>query len=210
MPTALRWINQRRFTLLHPEGVSDEPRLITADAPVYGEQLDYGRFMVHQYRGRSCGAHRAGILRPCAYVYLFKNYTLKDWVVFNERYAMPLRVGKYTPGASEEERRVLKQAVFNLRTDAAAVISDSTVIELLDSAQKGTSADIYASMVEFCDRSMTKAVLGHAGNADSTAGKLGAEHEAREVRQHVDQPACAGSAPDVGGCQVHCEEDERK
>ena len=34
-------------------------------------------------------------------MYLFKNYDLKDWVSFAEVYGLPLRLGKYAPGASE-------------------------------------------------------------------------------------------------------------
>ena len=32
-------------------------------------------------------------------MYLLKNYHLKDWVSFAEIYGLPLRLGKYAPGA---------------------------------------------------------------------------------------------------------------
>jgi phage gp29-like protein len=185
----IRWRHPGMFTFMtHPDepgAAPDFPRLLTEAQPVYGEALPASKFLVHRYRGRSGIAPRAGILRPCAYMYLFKNYTIKDWVIFNERFAMPMRVGKFTAGASEADRRTLRNAVFNLGADAAAVISDSTVIELLEAQGKGSSADVYEKLVEFCDRSVTKAVLGHAGSADSTPGRLGSEHEAREVRRDI-------------------------
>jgi phage gp29-like protein len=181
----LRWRHQKRFTFYSKDGVLDSPRLLTDDESVYGEELHPGKFIIHRYMGRSGIAPRAGILRPCAYMYLFKNYTLKDWVTFNERFAMPIRVGKYNVGASESDRRALRNAVFNLGSDAAAVISDSTVIDFVEAAGKGVSADIYEKLAEFCNRSMSKAVLGHTGSAESTPGRLGAEHEAREVRRDL-------------------------
>jgi phage gp29-like protein len=181
----LRWRHQKRFTFYSKEGILDSPRLLTENEAVYGENLHPGKFVVHRYMGRSGIAPRAGILRPCAYMYLFKNYTLKDWVTFNERFAMPIRVGKYNVGASESDRRALRNAVFNLGSDAAAVISDSTVIDFVEAAGKGVSADIYEKLAEFCNRSMSKAVLGHTGSAESTPGRLGAEHEAREVRRDL-------------------------
>ena len=191
----LRWRHQKRFTFLNPPtppfakggqgGIADSPRLLTEDEAVYGEELHPGKFVVHRYMGRSGITPRAGILRPCAYMYLFKNYTLKDWVTFNERFAMPMRVGKYNAGASEADRRTLRNAVFNLGSDAAAVISDSTVIDFVEAAGKGASADIYEKLAEFCNRSMSKAVLGHTGSADSTPGRLGGEQEAREVRRDL-------------------------
>jgi phage gp29-like protein len=181
----LRWRHQKRFTFYSRDGILDSPRLLTEDEMVYGEDLHPDKFVVHRYMGRSGITPRAGILRPCAYMYLFKNYTLKDWVTFNERFAMPMRVGKYNAGASEADRRALRNAVFNLGSDAAAVISDSTVIDFVEAAGKGSSADIYEKLAEFCNRSMSKAVLGHTGSADSTPGRLGGEQEAREVRRDL-------------------------
>ncbi len=185
----LRWRHQKLFTFIEQPGSSTEgastPRLLTDAAPVYGEELPANKFVVHRAQSRSGIAPRAGILRPCAYMYLFKNYTLKDWVVFNERYAMPMRVGKFGPGTSEADRKVLKSAVFNLGTDAAAVISDSTVIELLEQTGKRASADVFQRLTEFCDRAVSKAVLGHTGSAEATPGRLGSENEAREVRQDL-------------------------
>jgi phage gp29-like protein len=179
------WRNQKMFTFFDGKRMARAPRLLTENDPAYGEDLPPNKFVVHMSHGRSGLSARGGMLRPCAYMYLFKNYALKDWVIFNERFAMPMRVGKFSAGASESERRTLRNAVFNLGTDAAAVISDSTVIELLDSEGKGASADIYGKLVEFCDRSVSKAVLGHTGSAESTPGRLGSEHEAREVRQDI-------------------------
>jgi phage gp29-like protein len=181
----LRWRHQKKFTFYARDRILDMPRLITENEPVYGEALLPNKFVVHRYRGRSGIAPRAGLLRPCAYMYLFKNYTLKDWVVFNERFAMPMRVGKFSPGTSEDELRVLRNAVFNLGTDAAAVISDSTVIELLESSTRTASSSAYEQLAEFCNRAMSKVVLGHTGSVDSTPGKLGNEDQAKEVRQDI-------------------------
>jgi phage gp29-like protein len=181
----LRWRHPKRFTFYANDRILDFPRLLTDADLVYGEELPPNKFIYHRYKSRSGIAPRAGILRPCAWMYLFKNYDVKDWVVFNERFAMPMRVGKYNQSTSPDDRDVLKEAVFNLGADAAAVVSDSTVIELLESAGKTGSAAIFEKLADFCDRAMSKAVLGHTGSADSTPGKLGAEHEARDVRQDL-------------------------
>jgi phage gp29-like protein len=181
----LRWRHQKGFTFRGREGVLDTPRLLTEDEPVWGEELIPRKFLVHRYRSRSGLAPRGGLLRPCAWLYLFKNYTVKDWVVFGERYAQPLRVGKFSAGATEQDRAVLRDAVFNLGSDAAAIISDSTVIEMLGAEGRGASVDVYSRMVEFCDRSISKAVLGHTGSAESSPGRLGGEQEAREVRRDL-------------------------
>lgn len=196
----LRWRHQKRFTFLYPPaqsppkgGIPDNgkgeesqmPRLLTAASAVYGEVLPPNKFVVHRYRSRSGITPRAGILRPCAYMYLFKNYTIKDWVIFNERFAMPMRVGKFGAGVSEADRRALRSAVFNLGSDAAAVISDSTVIELLESQGKGASAEVYEKLVDFCDRSVSKAVLGQTLTTEQTRGTYATARIHQMVRQDL-------------------------
>ena len=47
-----------------------------------------------------CIRDRAGILRVVAWMYLFKNYDLKDWVSFAEIYGLPLAPGAYLPSRS--------------------------------------------------------------------------------------------------------------
>jgi phage gp29-like protein len=42
-------------------------------------------------------------------MYLFKNYAVKGWVGFTEVYGMPLRAGKYEPGAGRADRKALVQ-----------------------------------------------------------------------------------------------------
>ncbi len=174
----------KAFTFMLQGGlVSQRPRLITDAEMVYGEELIPNKFIVHAPRGRA--PHRAGVLRPCSWVYLFKNYTLKDWVIFNERFAQPMRVGKYGTGASEKEREVLRDAVIHLGSDAAAIISEGTMIEFIESKARGSSAEIYEALLSYCDKSMSKAVLGHTGSSDSTPGKLGSEDMAGDIRRDV-------------------------
>lgn len=180
----IEWVHQRRFTFSSPDKLLKTPKLLTDAAPVWGEDLLPNKFILHKYKARSGATPRGGILRPCSYMYLFKNYDLKDWVIFNELFSVPMRVGKYKPGAGSEEKEALKKAVFNLGVDAAAVISDSTIIELLESKRTG-DAGIFQNLADFCDRAMSKGVLGHTGSAESTSGKLGGEAAAENVRQDL-------------------------
>ncbi|NLT22600.1 MAG: DUF935 domain-containing protein [Syntrophorhabdus sp.] len=222
----LEWVHQKRFTFNSPQGLLKRPRLLTDDAPVWGEDLPPNKFLVHAYKARSGATPRGGLLRPCAWMYLFKNYDIKDWLIFNELFSVPMRIGKYKPGASSNDIDALKRAVFNLGVDAAAVISESTMIEILESKVTGTNSS-HAKFAEFCDKAMSKAVLGHTGNADSTPGKLGAEKQATELRQDLRESDAKalmkttkfhlltpwvmfnyGPGKGVPKFKIHCEEEE--
>jgi phage gp29-like protein len=180
----IKWVHQRRFTFNSPTALLEFPRLLTDDAPIWGEELPPNKFVVHKYRARSGATARGGILRPCSYMYLFKNFDIKDWLIFNELFSVPMRVGKYKPGAGPEEKEALKRAVFNLGVDAAAVISDDTIIEILESKLRG-NPKTFSGLAEFCDKAMSKGVLGHTGSAEGTPGKLGGEDQAHQVRQDL-------------------------
>jgi phage gp29-like protein len=181
----LKWVHQRRFTFNAPfAALLETPRLLTEAEQTWGEELLPNKFIYHRYRARSGATSRGGLYRPCAYMYLFKNYDIKDWLVFNELFSVPMRVGKYKPGAGNEEKEALKRAVFNLGVDAAAVVSDNTIIELIESKRTG-DAGIFSQLAEFCDKAMSKSVLGHTGSAEGTPGKLGGEDQATDVRQDL-------------------------
>ncbi|MEO5355785.1 MAG: DUF935 domain-containing protein [Nitrospirae bacterium YQR-1] len=195
----LKWIDQKRFTFSSKDGILSTPNLITEKEPIYGEVLTANKFVIHKYRSRSGILPRAGLLRPCAYMYLFKNYGIKDWVVFNELFSVPMRIGKYKSGATQNEIDVLKQAVFNLGVDAAAVVSDNTLIELLESRINGNSS-AFSDFISFCDRSITKAVLGHTGAVESTPGKLGGEREAYGVRHDLLESDAVALAKAIKTC----------
>ena len=106
---------------------------------------------------------------------------------------MPLRVGKYEPGATRADRDALIQAVRSLGSDAAGIISKSTEIEFIE-AQKGSSLNVYESLASLCDAQMSKAIVGQTLTSEAGGGKgtgsyaLGRVHS--EVRQDILEADC--------------------
>ncbi len=171
----LKWIPQKKVTFT--EGL--QPRLLTAEKPWQGEDFPAWKVIYHRYKARSGYDTRAGVLRVVGYMYLLKNYALKDWAAFNEVFGMPLRLGKYDPMASPADREALIQAIRNLGSDAAGVISKNTEIEFVEATSRlSGSANPYQVLAEFCNREMSKAVLGQTLTTD-TAGATGTYAAAR-------------------------------
>ena len=160
----LKWIPQKKVTFRE----SLDPRLLTPKAPWQGEEPPPWKVIYHRYKARSGYATRAGVLRVVGWMYLLKNFALKDWAAFNEVFGMPLRLGKYDPAASPADREALVQAVRNLGSDAAGVISKATEIEFVEAASQGSKANPYQAMADFCNREMSKAVLGQTLTTDTT------------------------------------------
>ncbi|HUY19285.1 MAG TPA: DUF935 domain-containing protein [Candidatus Binataceae bacterium] len=157
--------------------------LARAPAQPFTAPLCPYKFIVHVARAKAGLPVRGGLARAAGWAYLFKNYVLKDWVTFTEVFGQPLRVGKYGPGATENDKRVLLNAVTNIGTDAGAVIPDSMLIEFTEARQSG-SADLYERFCDYLDRQVSKAVLGQTLTTETPHGG-GGSRAAAQVHQTV-------------------------
>lgn len=182
--SAIEPVETRRFTWL-PRGsepLPAAPRLLTDEAPVYGRELPPWKFVLHRYRARAGSVTRAGLMRACAWLWIFKHYAWKDWVAFAEVYGMPLRLGKYQPGASQDDREALLAAVRAIGHDAAGIISASTEIEFIKAAER-PGPDLYQVLIELCNKEMALAVLGQTLTSEvGTIGSLAAAKVHEQVR----------------------------
>lgn len=185
----LKCCHQKRLLWDH----EDTLRIRTKDNPA-GIRILENKFIIHKYKARSGHAARAGVLRVVSWMYLFKNYTVKDWVRFCELFGMPLRIGKYNPGASEEEKMALMQALVQLGTDAAGILPEGTSIEFNES-QKTTSINLYETLARYCDEQISKAVLGQTLTSDSgSSGSFAQSKTHNEVRHDLTSADCKALA----------------
>ena len=188
--SSLNWIHQKRRRFADIAAGFDRPapllpRLLTLEEPALGIEVEPFKVIYHRHKARSGFPQRAGMLRPVAYYYLFKNYDIKDWVIFLEKFGQPMRLGKFKPGASSDDIKVLKEAVQNLGTDAGALISEATAIEIIEAKTGQVSSDLYARFAEFVNKGYAKAILGQTATTEGTPGKLGAEESQSEVRHDL-------------------------
>ena len=161
------------------------PRITTEAEPARGEIMPPFKLVYHRYKARSGYDTRAGVLRVCAWMYLFKNYAIKDWVAFAEIFGIPLRLGKYDSGASPEDKDALVTAIQSLGSDAAGIISKSTEIEFIETVKGQAKENIFNALAEFCDKQMSKAILGQTASTEGTPGKLGNEDAQDQVRRDL-------------------------
>lgn len=164
-------------TVEHPEGIL----------------LPVNKFIIHRYKARSGHPARGGVIRVLAWMYLFKNYTVKDWVSFAEVYGMPLRLGKYDAGASTDDKEALRQALYSLGSDASGIVPTSTMIEFIES-NKTSSADVYERLARYCDEQISKAVLGQTLTSDSGGGSYAQSKTHNEVRHDLTVADCKALA----------------
>lgn len=153
------------------------------------EPLAPFKFVVHRFAAKSGLPIRGGFARMVAWLYLFANYGLKDWVQFIETYGQPMRIGKFPSNASADDKAILLRALSNLGSDAAAMIPESMLIELIQGGQGGRGAETaHAALLAYIDALISKAVLGQTLTTeagDRGARSLGEVHD--KVRGDIEQ-----------------------
>lgn len=146
-----------------------------------GEPLNPFGWIVHVHKAKSGYLARSGLFRSLAWPYLFRNYSARDLAEFLEIHGLPLRLGKYPSTANADEKKALMNAVLNIGHAAAGIIPEGMMIEFQEAA-KG-SHDPFAWMIEWCERTVSKAVLGqNVGNDSARKGSLAGAQVDNEMR----------------------------
>ncbi len=181
-PCRFPWRDPRFFVFDRVAG--QELRLLDEDASFEGRPLPPFKFLAHIPKIKSGLPIRSGLARLAAVAWMCKSYTLADWMAFAEVFGMPLRLGRYGPNASKRDINVLKTAVANLGSDAAAVLPDSMRIEFIEAAKAAGGPELFARLAEWLDRQISKGVLGQTMTADDGSSQAQANvHD--EVRMDI-------------------------
>jgi phage gp29-like protein len=164
----------------------DEVRILTADSGEEGVELPAHKFVVHTPHSVCGHAQRGGLLRVTALSYLAKNLALKDWMIFAELFGMPVRLARYEPSASAEEKQEMLKMLETLGTHAAGIFSKAVELEFVESKQFNGDSP-YQRLVEFLNREMSKAWLGQTLTTDTSGQRAAlASTQVHElVRQDV-------------------------
>ncbi|WP_054774374.1 phage portal protein family protein [Methylogaea oryzae] len=154
---------------------------------VAGDTLQPFGWIVHRHQAKPGMLARRGLFRALAVTFLLKQYALGDLAELLEIFGIPMRLGKYRSGASEEEKRTLLNAIMSIGHNAGGIIPEGMEIAF-EAAAEG-NADPFMAMVEYCDKTASKLITGGTLNSQadgkSSTNALG--------RVHAD--ACKSSPP---------------
>jgi phage gp29-like protein len=146
------------------------PRVLTKESPYDGIELAADKFVVHSPHAVSGHPMRGGLMRSTALAYLAKHFSMKDWMIYAELFGMPVRIARYEPGATAEEKRELLNMLQSLGADAAGIFSKAIEVQLLE-AGRGTAPPPYEGMCDFFNRELSKAWLGQTLTVEAAASQ---------------------------------------
>lgn len=197
-----------------PEVMHRTPRWFTQDptqpnalrlrtSSLHGEPLRDLGWIVHIHKSRSGHLSRTGLHRSLAWPYLFKNYSVRDLAELLEIYGLPIKVGKYSRGATAEEKQTLMQAVIGIGHNAGGIIPDSMQMDFITATASGGS-DPFKAMIDWCESTQSKVILGNGlSTMDSKGGSqaLGTVHN--EVRLDIRNSDARQLASTLSGYLVY-------
>ncbi len=165
--------------------MTDRNEIRLRDGSSNGAQLWQAGWLSHKHKAKSGDVSRMGLHRALAFPYLYKHYGVNDLAEFLEIYGLPMRLGTYPNGASDNEKRKLAQAVAAIGHSAAGIIPDGQKIEFVEAA-KGTG-EPFKTMMDWCESTQSKVILGGTltsqADGKSSTNALGNVHN--EVRRDL-------------------------
>lgn len=160
---------------------NDYPLITSATNPVGDPLLPGGWVYARRPHRRVV---RAGLMRTAIWWALFKRMSMRDWMVFAEKFGIPLVLGFYEERASEQSRKALEEAIIDIGTDGAAILSEATriVVESGAAVRGGDVSSLHPAVIAMCNAEMSKLINGstlsvETGGPGSFA--LGKVHENR-------------------------------
>lgn len=181
-PKCLHWRDPRWFGL---DDISlDEPLLWE---PSGKEPLAPYRYVVHRHKSKSGLTIRSGIARVASWAWMYKAFTQRDWALFTQNYGQPVRLGKYHPGATDQDKAVLWQAVSQIAGDCAAIVPESMTIDFVELKNAADGSKLYEQRAAWYDSQISKLVLGQTATTDASPGSHAAGKTHRLVQEDLER-----------------------
>lgn len=142
------------------------------------------QFAVHLPGLKNGRPIRNGLARRCAFYHLAKAVALRDWVTLGEVYGMPIPLGRYPEGYSEDQQFQLLKLLSNIRSRGGGAVPSSVAVELLTPSGAANGDVMFGGLIREMNREMSKAILGQVGTADGGQGNS-KQTEMGKVRQDI-------------------------
>lgn len=184
VPQHFAHVPPRRFNI---DVTTNTLRLRTLGKP-QGEPLEPGKWIVTTRPGRLASA---ALTRSAAFPAVYKRLGKRDWMVFLQKFGLPLVLVKYDAAAAgdredadDASRIVAEDVARNIGSDGSAVVSRGIEVEIKDTIASGDSTKTHGGLVADCNAEMAKLING-ATLSNDNAGSAGASYALGAVHDNV-------------------------
>jgi phage gp29-like protein len=142
------------------------------------------KFIVHSHRVRFGDPRGKPVLVRCYWPWYVKRHASQFWAMFVEKFGDPSLIAKGVPPALKDE---VLQLLLNLRQGGAATLPPGVEVDTLTvkTVGAGSHADLFSTLLEFCDKEMTLAFLGQTLTTEVKEGSYAAARVHLAVRRDI-------------------------
>lgn len=146
--------------------------------------LPHEKILNPRYESSYINPYGNALLSKCYWPVTFKSGGMRFWVNFTEKYGMPLLIGKYSRGASQEETQKLAEVLANMSEDTTIVTPSDIDISMYEAA-RSSSVELYKEMINHCNAEISKAILSQTLTTELSAGSYAAAQTHFRIRREV-------------------------
>lgn len=147
-------------------------------------ELPDGKIICPQYEASLQNPYGTALLSKCYWACTFKNGAFRFWVNFMERYGMPMLLGQYKRGATEQEIERLADSLINMAENTVIVAPDDIEIKLAEPT-RSSSYELYYELIRTCNAEISKALLSQTLTTELDSGSYAASQTHYSIRKEV-------------------------
>ncbi len=137
-----------------------------------------------QHEASAINPYGHSLLAKCYWPVTFKNGGLRFWVNFTERYGMPILIGQYQRGATNDEIQQLARDLDSIYEDAILVAPMDVKLELHE-ANRSSSVDLFLELIRFANNEISKAILSQTLTTELEGGSYAASQTHFQIRKEI-------------------------
>lgn len=152
---------------------------------IYQQWLPLNKFIVYTYNPKYNQPWGQSDLRAAYKHWWCKDFIIKWWQVFIEKYAMPTLVGYYKSGLSRAKQEQLLNIMSKIASDTAIIIPEEVSEQIKEIYMARDPRIMYESAVAYHDTSIAKAILGETLTLESPGRGASASFAMAKVHQET-------------------------
>lgn len=125
------------------------------------------KFLCPRHKPTYINPYGQAILSRCFWDVAFIKGGMEFWTKFLEKYGMPFLLGKYPEGMSDDEKEKLLESLTNMIQDTAAIIPETSSLDIKEAGAKAGSAQLYKEFITMCEKNIAKNILGQTLTTDA-------------------------------------------
>lgn len=141
------------------------------------------QFVISRHMPDSDNPYGVAVLSSCFWAWTFKTGGWRYFVKYCERHGLPWPVGRYPLGTSEAEQDKMAEALGSMMEAGYVLAPEGTTLELLTPSISSSSNLPQQSLIDLCNREMSKALTGQAMVAELHGTGARAASETASDRQ---------------------------